>query len=350
MALAEAQSLAIRKLLSKSAYDSTVTPGPPLPKSHPPPGLVAKLHLECASHFSSARSLMKTASGPKSKAKFRPTFGKNKAADDDEGSVEEVASELKRYLADEAALHSALATKWLGVDCGEIGGVERAGQAVGYLQWAKKELEELKDGTKSGIILPGINNENEKKARDRRKSTVAKELEAVNVFLKHYKNMNDTVRAPNPLFGSCHRSYSSEFLPFRLLSNPFFPRQNCKPSSLQAKWQFQHGCTNLPLQLSDQDRKVMCRINWRNSQTCRERPCICMRMMIVNQQRRARSIPGLDPISDPLTPAWHGLCLHSPRVSLWEATAFATWNVVRLGAECCATCVVLRFRIVYGKV
>jgi hypothetical protein len=197
MALAEAQALAIRKLLSKSAYDNTVTPGPPLPKSHPPPGFVAKLHLECASLFSSARSLVKTARGPKSKTRFRPSFGKNKNIDDDdasEGGVEEVAPDLKRYLADEAALHSALSSKWLGVDCGESGGLDRAGQAVGYLQWAKKELEELKDGTKAGITLPGVNNENEKRARDRRKALVAKELETVTVFLKHYRNMNDTVR------------------------------------------------------------------------------------------------------------------------------------------------------------
>ncbi|KAF9653964.1 hypothetical protein BDM02DRAFT_3086206 [Thelephora ganbajun] len=176
MALGEAQALAIRKLLSKSAYDSTVTPGPPLPKSHPPSGLVAKLHLECASLFSSARSLVKTASGSKSKT-----------------NVEEAAPELKRYLADEAALHSALASKWLGVDCGESGGLDRTGQAVGYLQWAKKQLEELKDGTKSGITLPSMTNENEKKARERRKATVAKELETVTIFLKHYKNMNDTI-------------------------------------------------------------------------------------------------------------------------------------------------------------
>jgi len=208
MALAEAQALAIRKLLSKSAYDSTVTPGPPLPKSHPPPGLIAKLHLECASLFSSARSLVKTASGSKSKTKFKSSFGKNKSTDDEanEGSVEEAAPELKRYLADEAALHSTLASKWLGVDCGESGGLDRAGQAVGYLQWAKKELEELKDGTKSGITLPGINNENEKRARERRKATVAKELETVTVFLKHYTNMNNTVRSSTFLPGWCHHT------------------------------------------------------------------------------------------------------------------------------------------------
>jgi len=138
---------------------------------------------------------VKTASGPKPKTKLKLTFDKNKRTDEDEGSVEEVTSELKRYLADEAALHSALACKWLGVDCGESAGLDRVGQAVGYLQWAKKELEELKDGTKSRMTLRGINNESEseKQTRERRKATVARELESVTIFLKHYRNMNDTI-------------------------------------------------------------------------------------------------------------------------------------------------------------
>ncbi|TFY76996.1 hypothetical protein EWM64_g7016 [Hericium alpestre] len=37
MSLASSQSLAIRKHLTKAAFDSTVSPGPPLPKSHPSP-------------------------------------------------------------------------------------------------------------------------------------------------------------------------------------------------------------------------------------------------------------------------------------------------------------------------
>ena len=60
MALADAQNLAIRKLLTRAAFESTVTPGPPLPKSHPSPALAAKLHLECAALYSSARALVKT--------------------------------------------------------------------------------------------------------------------------------------------------------------------------------------------------------------------------------------------------------------------------------------------------
>ncbi|KAJ6557276.1 hypothetical protein DFH09DRAFT_1248226 [Mycena vulgaris] len=134
-ALADAQTLAIRKLLSKSAYDSNVAPGPPLPKSHPSPALLAKLHLECATLYSSARAL-----------------------------AGEIAADLRRHLGDASALHAALARKWLGVDAGEG---DRGGDAVGFLVWARKELEDLK-GRKA-------------------------ELEGVGVFLKHYKKVNDSL-------------------------------------------------------------------------------------------------------------------------------------------------------------
>ncbi|KAJ7075870.1 hypothetical protein B0H15DRAFT_865595 [Mycena belliarum] len=134
-ALADAQTLAIRKLLSKSAYDSNVAPGPPLPKSHPSPALLAKLHLECAALYTSARAV-----------------------------AGEIATDLRRHWNDAATLHGALARKWLGVDAGEG---DRGGDAVGFLVWARKELEELK-GRKT-------------------------ELEGVNVFLKHYKKANDSL-------------------------------------------------------------------------------------------------------------------------------------------------------------
>ncbi|KAI0675398.1 hypothetical protein C8Q78DRAFT_1012205 [Trametes maxima] len=193
LALADAQNLAIRKLLSKAAFESTLTPGPPLPKSHPSPALVAKLHLECASLYSSARSLVKTpgASRSASKSKLKLSFGKDKSgggAQDETG--EEVAPELRRYLADEAALHGALARKWLGVDAGEHGGTSKGGIAVGFLVWAKKELEELRSGSSSGSVMEG---EREKDMRERRKARVQQELESTNTFLVGYKKMNDTL-------------------------------------------------------------------------------------------------------------------------------------------------------------
>jgi hypothetical protein len=169
MALADAQTLAIRKLLSKSAYDSTLNPGPPLPKSHPSPVLIAKLHLECASMYSSARTLAKTPGSSNSR--------------DDRG---EVVPELRRYLADEAVFHGALARKWLGVDAGENGGSAdgKGGEAVAFLGWAKKELEDLRGRS---IVIGKETNEK------RRKEKVSAELESVNVFWKHYKKINDSV-------------------------------------------------------------------------------------------------------------------------------------------------------------
>ncbi|EIW82850.1 hypothetical protein CONPUDRAFT_52330 [Coniophora puteana RWD-64-598 SS2] len=169
---ADAQSLAIRKLQSKSAYDSTLTPGPPLPRSHPSPSLIAKLHLECASYYSSALSLVLTP-------------GKTKSS---KGGNDEINAELRHYLSGEAAFHSALSHKWLGVDAGENGGPSKGGEAVAFLLWAKKELEELKEGAKG---LGSIGRDKEKK--DRRKEKVSDELASVTVFLKNYKKVNDTL-------------------------------------------------------------------------------------------------------------------------------------------------------------
>ncbi|KAJ4490854.1 BRO1 domain-containing protein [Lentinula aciculospora] len=171
MSLADAQTLAIRKLLSKSFYDSNITPGPPLPKSHPAPGLIAKLHSECASLYSNARTLAKTPSAS------------SKSSDD-------VSQELRHYLADEASLHSALAKKWLGIDAGENGGEKRCGDAVAFLIWGKKELQELKDGGKGIGLTKG---DKEKRDRNLRKEKVALESETIDVWLKHYKRVNDTV-------------------------------------------------------------------------------------------------------------------------------------------------------------
>lgn len=180
MSLADAQSLAIRKLLSRSAYDSNIAPGPPLPKSHPSPALVAKLHLECASLYSSARSLAKTS-------------GANKGSSLSTDAHGEVSTELRKYLLDEAAFHNALARKWLGVDAGENGGRDKGGEAVAFLGWAKKELEELKDGGKGVSFGKG-----DKEKKGRKKERVADELESVNVFFKHYKKINDSVSATIP--------------------------------------------------------------------------------------------------------------------------------------------------------
>lgn len=167
LALASAQSLAIRKLMTKSSYDSTVTPGPPLPASHPSPALLAKLHLEAAALCASAESLMRI-----------PASRKNDM---------EVTESLLLYAHDSAALHGALARKWLGA---EKGAQDGHGMAVGFLGWAKREMDALRDGRARG----GGKEEGRDDRRERR-GHIATEAEDVAQFLRYYTRMNDTVRA-----------------------------------------------------------------------------------------------------------------------------------------------------------
>ncbi|KDQ57433.1 hypothetical protein JAAARDRAFT_130249 [Jaapia argillacea MUCL 33604] len=192
MSLADAQSLAIRKLLSKASYDSTLTPGPPLPKSHPSPALIAKLHLECSSLYSSARSLAKTPSSTSSHSS-KSAMGKlglskgNKHHDQDD-EVGSVIPSLRHYLSSETTLHTALAHKWLGVDTGERG---RVGEAVGFLQWAKKELDDIKDNNTKHLSVNM--NDRDKEMREWRKARTIREIDSVGVFLKGYQKMNDSI-------------------------------------------------------------------------------------------------------------------------------------------------------------
>lgn len=187
----------MRKLLTRAAFDSVVSPGPPLPKSHPSPALAAKLHLDCVALYSSARALVKTpgASRPSpshqssSKSKFKLPGKSGDSSNREETANDEVVPELRRYLADEIAVHHALAHKWLGVDYGEMH--EGAGTAVGFLTWSKKELEDLKSGGSSSGI--NIGSDREKLMREARKVRVQDELESVGVFFKGYKRMNDSV-------------------------------------------------------------------------------------------------------------------------------------------------------------
>ncbi|KAK0543475.1 hypothetical protein OC846_006404 [Tilletia horrida] len=70
LALADAQTLAIRKLLSPSIAlaEDTITPGPPLPQSHPSPSLLAKLHLETYELYQSAEHLARLSAGSNKRA------------------------------------------------------------------------------------------------------------------------------------------------------------------------------------------------------------------------------------------------------------------------------------------
>ncbi|KDE03854.1 hypothetical protein MVLG_05676 [Microbotryum lychnidis-dioicae p1A1 Lamole] len=174
---ADANLLAIRRLLSRSlsVAHSTTTPGPPLSSTHPSPSLLAKLHLHVYQLYDTARSLIKapnTSSG-------------------------EVSQALRTYLSQGRALALALSWKWLGVDCGESGGRERCGDAVGWLGMSRKELEEIQSVNKSlrGVIKRG------KEGGKVRKGKVGEEVESVARFLNAYKKVNDSVHfmpVPSP--------------------------------------------------------------------------------------------------------------------------------------------------------
>ncbi|KAI0315227.1 hypothetical protein OF83DRAFT_1062492 [Amylostereum chailletii] len=209
LSLVAAQSLAVRKLLTKAAYDSTITPGPPLPKSHPSPALLAKLHLEAATLSSSALSLARIPGSSKARLKSpsaRPklhfSLGRDKdkpkdavdgEGDESKGRGEkekddmEVAGDFLRFVGEIGAFHAALGRKWLGVSAGEADISSKGGEAVGYLLWAKKELEELKEGGKGGGKEEG------KEGRKERKGRLSEEIESASTFLRHYKKLNDSL-------------------------------------------------------------------------------------------------------------------------------------------------------------
>ncbi|SCV73281.1 BQ2448_7207 [Microbotryum intermedium] len=168
---ADANLLAIRRLLSRSlsVAHSTTTPGPPLSSTHPSPSLLAKLHLHVYQLYDAARSLVKTPGGSAASG--------------------EISQALRRYLSQGRALALALSWKWLGVDCGESGGRDRCGDAVGWLGMSKKELEKIQGRPKGvmGVIKRG------KEGGSVRKGKVAEEVESVARFLNAYKKVNDSV-------------------------------------------------------------------------------------------------------------------------------------------------------------
>ncbi|ELU42717.1 pH-response regulator protein palC [Rhizoctonia solani AG-1 IA] len=172
LALADANVLSVRKLLTRSAVEAALSPGPPLPQGHPAPALVAKIHLHIASLFASARGLTDTSQRKLSLLKSRG--GADNA---------EMSQDIRRYLEEESALNEALAHKWLGVDAGEA---NRTGDAVGYLRWAKSELESLKEGRLARFKKSG-GDEKMKKERS------AEEIESVGMFLNNYLRTNDSV-------------------------------------------------------------------------------------------------------------------------------------------------------------
>ncbi|EJD52480.1 hypothetical protein AURDEDRAFT_111159 [Auricularia subglabra TFB-10046 SS5] len=169
LSLADAHALALRTMFSRASAETALTPGPPLPKSHPSPGVVAKLYLHVAEQHSAAASLLRTASAD---------------------------ADLRRYVERGAAVGAALAHKWLGVDAGESKSAAgpRAGEAVAFLRWAKDELDALRKANVAELVnMPGNTSREREVGAKAAKAALAREVESVNAFLKAYTQLNDTV-------------------------------------------------------------------------------------------------------------------------------------------------------------
>lgn len=207
MCLADANLLAIRRLLSRSlsVAHSTTTPGPPLPPGHPSPSLLAKLHLHVYSLYDEARTLIKTAS---------------EGGSSDTG---EIVLPLRRYLSDGRTLSLALSYKWLGVDAGESkpsasssngASPTATGDALGYLALAAQQLDALVDKDKGLKKLKGFGKG--KEAGRGRKGKVQEEIESTEAFRSAYKKVNDTVRLePFSILYTCYDMYT---LPERIVA------------------------------------------------------------------------------------------------------------------------------------
>lgn len=150
MALADANALAIRRLLApaRAHATDTLTPGPPLPPGHPSPSLLAKLEVYVADRYAEARALLRTherrvpdgggGGAPGRWAQMRHAVGTLRA--EARSLVERrVPPALLRHLEGASAWHRALAYKWLGVDAESAGD---AGRAVAFLDAAARQMSE----------------------------------------------------------------------------------------------------------------------------------------------------------------------------------------------------------------
>jgi len=212
--LADAERLAIRRLLSKSiaVAQATMTPGPPLPRSHPSPSLLAKLYLNVYTLYDAARSAAKAvgnstegrlraglsgssgsgATGGGAGSRMLNSFKKDKQQHDTASSdaSDGISSELRTYLSDGRAFSSSLSYKWLGVDAGESDSSGRTGEAIAWLNLARTGLLALQNKSRSRLLAPMRKGKVE---RGKRKDRLSEEIEDVEGFLNSYKRTNDTV-------------------------------------------------------------------------------------------------------------------------------------------------------------
>ena len=102
----------------------------------------------------------------------------------------EVVESLLLFARDGAALHGALARKWLGADAGVH---DSLGVAVGFIMVAKRDLETLRDGS----ARPGGGGGTKEEVRDgrrERRERIAAEAEDAARLLRQFKRVNDSVR------------------------------------------------------------------------------------------------------------------------------------------------------------
>lgn len=144
--------------MTKAISDMGISPGHPLPRSHPSPSLLAKLHINVYNLYEGASNTFDALS---------------------KQSSSEVISPLRDYVQEGRKMYRMLAYKWLGVDLGEAG--LKMGEAIAWLQMAKALATEM--GGKPGLTIG--------KKKVKRRNRVVVELESVESFLKAYSKVND---------------------------------------------------------------------------------------------------------------------------------------------------------------
>ncbi|TIA89820.1 hypothetical protein E3P99_01897 [Wallemia hederae] len=171
LSLAMSQALAIRKLMSPHHAYTLNNPGPPLPKSHPSPQILLKLHLDTSALFNAARVMLK--SSIKSTLRVQHV---------------DLPAQLKSHTKRREVFHAGVAKKWLGVDASNQG---NTGIALAWLKMASEELADSISSSPSERLK--ILSKSTRKARGERRNELDVELSSIDTYLKAYKQLNDTV-------------------------------------------------------------------------------------------------------------------------------------------------------------
>lgn len=209
-ALADANALAIRRLLAPALAHATdtLTPGPPLPHGHPSPSLLAKLEVHTSGLYAEARALLRTLERRREPSEpgargWQPVKRLRGAVDTLRTEAKSLAGDgrvtgsLLAHLEHEAQWHRALAYKWLGIDAAEAG--RDAGRAMAFLDAAHTQMRDALPRMFSGPI--GVRGGRpaaqwaQLASRPGGSTRAWRELELASVqrLREVYKRLNDTV-------------------------------------------------------------------------------------------------------------------------------------------------------------